>query len=71
MTAEFFYEINESHPLFLRLIEKFPACEDNFKNLLKLIAASLPLNQMVLDIQSNDVEIKNPASYSEGVTIDD
>ena len=60
-----FYEVNEAHPIFLRLIEKFPACEDNFKNLLKLIAASLPLNRMTLDLQSNNVEIKNPASYSE------
>lgn len=59
------YEINETHPIFLRLIEKFPACEDNFKNLLKLISASLPLNQMTLDLQSNDIEIKNPTQYSE------
>ena len=60
-----FYEINESHPIFLRLFEKFPACEDSFKNLLKLIATSLPLNQMVLDLQSNDIEIKNSTFYSE------
>ena len=59
------YEINESHPIFLRLIEKFPACEDSFKNLLKLIATSLPLNQMMLDLQSNNIEIKNSTFYSE------
>lgn len=58
------YEINESHPVFLRLIEKFPACEENFKNLLKFIAASLPLNQLRIDMSGN-VEIENPATYSE------
>ena len=63
--GEIFYEINETHPIFLRLIEKFPACEDNFKNLLKLIAASLPINQMKFDIQSNNVEITNHTHYSE------
>lgn len=59
------YEVNEVHPIFRRLIEKFPACEDNFKKLLKLIAASLPLNQIMLDLQSSNVEINNFASYSE------
>ena len=58
------YEINDKHPIFLRLIEKFPACEENFKNLLKLIAAALPLNQLMIDLNGN-VEIENPASYSE------
>ncbi len=58
------YEINDKHPIFLRLIEKFPACEKNFKNLLKLIAASLPLNQLLIDLSGN-VEIENPATYSE------
>lgn len=58
------YEINDKHPIFLRLIEKFPACEENFKNLLKLIAASLPLNLLLTDLSGN-VEIENPASYSE------
>ncbi len=59
------YEINDKHPIFLRLIEKFPACEQNFRNLLKLIAASLPLNSMTLDLRGGDVEIKNPALYAE------
>lgn len=59
------YEVNEAHPIFRRLIEKFPACEDNFKKLLKLIAMSLPLNQIMLDLQSSNVEINNFASYSE------
>jgi len=59
------YEINEAHPIFLRFIEKFPVCEDSFKNLLKLIATSLPLNQMMLDLQSSNVEVKNPTYYSE------
>ena len=59
------YEINDKHPIFLRLIKKFPACEQNFKNLLKLIAASLPLNRLTLDLRGGDVEIKNPALYSE------
>ena len=59
------YEVNENHPIFLRLIEKFPACEQNFKNLLKLIAASLPMNQLTLDLRGNEVEIKNSALYSE------
>lgn len=59
------YEVNEAHPVFRRLIEKFPACEDNFKNLLKLIATALPFNQITLDLQSSNVEIKNSASYSE------
>ena len=58
------YEINDKHPVFVRLIEKFPACEQNFKNLLKLIAASLPLNQLTIDLAGN-VEIENPATYSE------
>lgn len=47
------------------MIEKFPACEQNFKNLLKLIAASLPMNQLTLDLRGNEVEIKNSALYSE------
>lgn len=58
------YEINERHPIFLRLIEKFPACEESFNNLLKLIAAQLPLNQLTLDL-TGGVEIKNPALTSE------
>lgn len=58
------YEINESHPIFLRLIEKFPACEENFKNLLKLISASLPINQLMIDFHGSD-EIKNSTLYSE------
>ena len=60
------YDINDKHPIFIRLIEKFPACEQNFKNLLKLIAASLPLNQLTIDLTGN-VEIENPATYSEDV----
>ena len=59
------YELNDKHPIFLRLVKKFPACEQNFKNLLKLIAASLPLNRLTLDLRSGDVEIKNSALYSE------
>ena len=59
------YEVNENHPIFLRLIEKFPSCEQNFKNLLKLIAASLPMNQLTLDLRGNDIEIKNSTLYSE------
>ena len=59
------YEINDKHPIFLRLIDKFPSCEQNFRNLLKLIAASLPMNRLTLDLRGGDVEIKNAALYSE------
>ena len=59
------YEINDKHPIFLRLIDKFPACEQNFRNLLKLIAASLPMNRLTLDLRGGDVEINNVALYSE------
>lgn len=62
---EIVYEINDEHPVFLRLIEKFPACEQNFRNLLKLIAASLPMTSLTLDLRGGDAEIKNPALYTE------
>ena len=62
---EIVYEINDKHPVFLRLIEKFPACEQNFRNLLKLIAASLPMTSLTLDLRGGDAEIKNPALYTE------
>ena len=62
---EIVYEINDEHPVFLRLIEKFPACEQNFRNLLKLIAAELPITNLTLDLRGGDAEIKNPALYSE------
>lgn len=57
------YEVNAEHPIFLRLIEKFPACEREFKNLLKLIAAELPLNQLTVDLNA-DKEIANAELYT-------
>ena len=62
---EVVYDINDQHPVFLRLIEKFPSCEENFRNLLKLIAASLPMTSLTLDLRGGDAEIKNPALYTE------
>lgn len=62
---EIIYDINDKHPVFLRLIEKFPACEQNFRNLLKLIAAELPITSLTLDLRGGDSEIKNPALYNE------
>ena len=55
---EIIYEINDEHPVFLRLIDKFPACEKNFRNLLKLIAAELPITGLTLDLRGDDAEIK-------------
>ncbi len=57
------YEIAEDYPMFLRLIEKFPACEREFKNFLRLIAAELPLNQLTLDLGGNNVAIENADLY--------
>ncbi|MBR3748202.1 MAG: hypothetical protein IKN27_14710 [Selenomonadaceae bacterium] len=57
------YEIDETYPMFLRLIEKFPACEREFKNFLRLIAAELPLNQLTLDLGGNNVAIENADLY--------
>ena len=58
------YEIDAEYPMFLRLIEKFPACEREFKNFLRLIAAELPLNQLTLDLGGNNVAIENADLYS-------
>ena len=57
------YEVNAEHPIFLQLIEKFPACERELKNLLKLIAAELPLNQLTVDLNGNK-EIANADLYT-------
>lgn len=59
------YEVNEEHPIFLRLIEKFPACEKDFKNVLKLIAAELPLNSLVVDLNGDENKIENANLYND------
>lgn len=58
------YEINAEHPIFRRLVEKFPAGEKDFKNLLKLIAAELPLNSLVVDLNSDENKIENANFYT-------
>ena len=55
----FIYEVNEEFPVVRRLFEKFPACERDIKNLLKLIAAELPLRQLQIDLSNSDVEVEN------------
>lgn len=55
----FVYEVNEEFPVCRRLIEKFPACERNLKNLLKFIASDLPLRQLQIDLSGDKVEIEN------------
>ncbi len=55
----FVYEVNEEFPICRQLIEKFPACERELKNLLKFIAAELPLNQLQIDLSGRNVEVEN------------
>lgn len=66
----FVYEVNEEFPLCRRLIEKFPACERELKNLLKFIASDLPLNQLQIDLSGRNVEIEN-ASLCTAETVRD
>ena len=57
--GSFVYEINEEFPVFRRLVEKFPACKRDLKNLLKIIAAELPLNSLKVDLTDSKIEIEN------------
>ena len=59
------YEINEKHPIFRRLIEKFPACEKDFKSTLKSIAAEFPFTQLTIDLSGDKNKIQNVGLYSE------
>lgn len=59
------YEINNTHPLILKILEKFPLCETDLKKLLKLISASLPLNYLMRDLNDNEIDIDNKNLYSE------
>ena len=66
----FVYEVNEEFPVVRRLLEKFPACERELKNLLKFIASELPLNQLQIDLSGRNVEIEN-ASLCTAETVRD
>ena len=63
--GSFVYEINDEHPIFRRLLEKFPAGKRDLKNLLKIIAAELPLNSLKVDLTDSKVEIENQNLYTD------
>ena len=58
------YEINGDHPMVKRLIDQAPGLERELNKLLEVIASSLPLNQMTIDLNGSN-EIGNAASMSE------
>ena len=59
------YEINDKHPMMLKVIEKFPEVQVNLERILKLISASLPLNYLMRDLNDGKTEIENKALYTE------
>lgn len=59
------YEINDKHPLILKMTEKFLGCENDLKKILRLIAASLPVNYLMRDLNDTKTEIENQNLYSE------
>lgn len=61
----FFYEVNEEHPLVTRFLEKHPGCDHDLKQLLLLTGEMLPLNQLMLDLNNDNVEIENETKITE------
>ena len=59
------YEINDKHPMILKMIEKVPEFQVNLERTLKLISASLPLNYLMRDLNDGKTEIENKALYTE------
>ena len=49
------YEINSEHTLVKKIIEKHPDISKSLKTLLNMITATMPLNQMMLDFNSDSV----------------
>ena len=60
------YEINDKHPLISKMAEKFPGCENDLKKILRLVAAALPVNYLMRDLNDTKTEIENRNLYSEG-----
>lgn len=61
----FLYEINENHPLVERFIEKHTGCEHDLRQLLSLAGEMLPLNQLMVDLNSDEIEIENDNNLDE------
>lgn len=64
-----FYEINSEHPMLVNLLKQFPGAEKLMANILKQIALALPLNQLYVDLTS-DEKITNDSEFNSNSIIE-
>lgn len=61
----YFYEINSEHLLVKKITEQAPEIKQKLLSFLELISNSLPLNQIYVDLNSDDIEINDNIQISE------
>ena len=49
-----FYEVNADHPMFHKLVAKYPGIQSDLGMLLKQIGMALPLNSLYIDLTSDE-----------------